>query len=145
MAFELWHGLLLASAALLGVLFLLVLAEAGLANIMRWVPFTIDEQTLRNRIKNKMIRPTTIPQTLEALVFEQAVSREALRLAYVQHKEFATTLKGIQQQRTVGDTFRQQTAGQTIVDNMALDLLVADRYLLEDVAAEAVDDHGHRR
>ena len=33
-----------------------VLAEAGLDNIMRWVPFTIDEQTLRNRIKNKMVR-----------------------------------------------------------------------------------------
>jgi MutL protein len=72
-----------------------------------------------------MIRPTTIPQTLEALVFEQAVAREALRLAYVQHKEFATTLKGVQQQRTVGDTFSQKSAGQTIVDNMKLDLLVA--------------------
>ena len=31
-------------------------------------------------------------------MFEQAVAREALRLAYVQHKEFATTLKGVQQQ-----------------------------------------------
>jgi hypothetical protein len=85
----------------------------------------MDVRDLGNRVKNKMIRPTTIPQTLEALVFEQAVAREALRLAYVQHKEFATTLKGVQQQRTVGDTFSQQTAGQTIVDNMALDLLVA--------------------
>src|SRR6185503_2427599 len=63
--------------------------------------------------------------TQEALVFEQAVAREALRLAYVQHKAFATTLKGVQQQRTVGDTFKQQMAGQTIVDNMKLDLLVA--------------------
>jgi hypothetical protein len=71
-----------------------------------------------------MIRPTTIPQTLESLVFEQAVAREALRLAYIQHKEFATTLKGVQQQRTVGDTFNQQTSGQTIVDDMKLDLLV---------------------
>ena len=72
-----------------------------------------------------MIRPTTIPQTLEALVFEQAVAREALRLAYIQHREFATTLKGVQQQRTVGDTFAQQQSGQSIVDNMRLDLLVA--------------------
>ena len=71
----------------------------------------MDERELRNRVKNKMIRPTTIPQTLEALVFEQAVAREALRLAYVQHKEFATTLKGVQQQRTVGDTFSQETVG----------------------------------
>ena len=102
-----------------------VCAEATLEMILRWVPFGMDERELRNRVKNKMIRPTTIPQTLEALVFEQAVSREALRLAYVQHKEFATTLKGVQQQRTVGDTFRQKTGGQSIVNNMELDLLVA--------------------
>jgi uncharacterized protein (TIGR01319 family) len=102
-----------------------VCAEATLPMILRWVHFDMDERELRNRVKNKMIRPTTIPQSLEALVFEQAVSREALRLAYQQHKEFATTLKGVQQQRTVGDLFSQQTGGQTIVDNMKLDLLVA--------------------
>lgn len=102
-----------------------VCAEAGMGNVLRWVHFDMDERELRNRVKNKMIRPTTIPQTREALIFEQAVAREALRLAYLQHKEFATTLKGIQQQRTVGDTFSQQVGGQTIVDNMKLDLLVA--------------------
>lgn len=101
-----------------------VCAEAGMPNVLRWVHFDMDERELRNRVKNKMIRPTTIPQTQEALIFEQAVSREALRLAYIQHKEFATTLKGVQQQRTVGDLFSQQTSGQTIVDNMKLDLLV---------------------
>lgn len=101
-----------------------VCAEATLPMILRWVPFDMDERNLRNRVKNKMIRPTTIPQTLESLVFEQAVAREALRLAYIQHKEFATTLKGVQQQRTVGDTFSQQTGGQTIVNDMTLDLLV---------------------
>lgn len=102
-----------------------VCAEAGMANILRWVSVDMDERTLRNRVKNKMIRPTTIPQTLEALIFEQAVAREALRLAYAQHKEFATTLKGVQQQRTVGDVFSQEKSGRSIVDNMALDLLVA--------------------
>jgi uncharacterized protein (TIGR01319 family) len=101
-----------------------VCAEAGMPNVLRWVPFEMDERELRNRVKNKMIRPTTIPQTMEALMFEQAVAREALRLAYIQHKEFATTLKGVQQQRTVGDTFSQEVSGQTIVDNMKLDLLV---------------------
>ena len=102
-----------------------VCAEATLPNILRWVPLDMDERELRNRVKNKMIRPTTIPQTLESLLFEQAVAREALRLAYEQHKDFATTLKGVQQQRTVGDTFSQQSSGQTIVNNMTLDLLVA--------------------
>ena len=102
-----------------------VCAEATMPTILRWVHIDMDERELRNRVKNKMIRPTTIPQTLDALVFEQAVAREALRLAYKQHKEFATTLKGVQQQRTVGDTFSQQSGGETIVDNMKLDLLVA--------------------
>ncbi len=101
-----------------------VCAEATMPNVLRWVHFDMDERELRNRVKNKMIRPTTIPQTQEALIFEQAVAREALRLAYIQHKEFATTLKGVQQQRTVGDTFSQQQSGQTIVDNRKLDLLV---------------------
>ncbi len=102
-----------------------VCAEATMPYILRWVHLDMDERELRNRVKNKMIRPTTIPQTREALIFEQAVAREALRLAYKQHKEFATTLKGVQQQRTVGDTFSQQSGGQTIVNNMKLNLLVA--------------------
>ncbi|MCA9029511.1 MAG: glutamate mutase L [Planctomycetaceae bacterium] len=102
-----------------------VCAEAGMERVLRWVGQSMDERELRNRVKNKMIRPTTIPQTAEALEFEQAVAREALRLAYKQHKEFATTLKGVQQQRTVGDTFSQEMSGQTIVNNMKLNLLVA--------------------
>ncbi len=102
-----------------------VCAEAGMASVLRWVHLDMDERELRNRVKNKMIRPTTIPQTLEALVFEQAVSREALRLAYIQHKAFATALKGVQQQRTVGDAFSQKQSGGSLVDNMTLDLMVA--------------------
>jgi uncharacterized protein (TIGR01319 family) len=122
-----------------------VCAEAGMHNVLRWVHIDMDERELRNRVKNKMIRPTTIPQTAEALVFEQAVAREALRLAYVQHKEFATTLRGVQQQRTVGDLFSQEAGGRTIVDDMALDLLVASGGVLshaprmEQTAAMLVD------
>jgi uncharacterized protein (TIGR01319 family) len=102
-----------------------VCAEATLPMILRWLPEHVDECTLRNQIKNKMIRPTTIPQTLAALRFEQAVAREALRLAYVQHKQFAVGLQGVQQQRTVGDTFGQSTSGHSLVNEMDLDLLVA--------------------
>jgi len=102
-----------------------VCAEAGMANVLRWVHLDMDERELRNRVKNKMIRPTTIPQTHEALVFEQAVAREALRLAFEQHRAFATSLKGVQQQRTVGDAFKQQEAGASLVDRMRMDLLVA--------------------
>jgi len=107
-----------------------VLAEAGLANIMRWVPFTIDEQTLRNRIKNKMIRPTTIPQTLDELQIEHAISREALRLALIHHKSLATGLKGVQQERTISDVFEQQTSGKSLVDMLKLDLIVGSGGIL---------------
>jgi uncharacterized protein (TIGR01319 family) len=107
-----------------------VLAEAGLANIMRWVPFTIDEQTLRNRIKNKMIRPTTIPQTLDELQIEHAISREALRLALIHHKSLATGLKGIQQERTISDVFEQQTSGRTLIDMLTVNLIVGSGGIL---------------
>jgi uncharacterized protein (TIGR01319 family) len=122
-----------------------VCAEAGMPNVLRWVHLDMDERELRNRVKNKMIRPTTIPQSREALVFEQAVSREALRLAYVQHKAFATTLKGVQQQRGVGDAFSQEESGKSLVDDMHLDLLVASGGVLshaprmEQTAAMLID------
>ncbi len=107
-----------------------VLAEAGLPNIMRWVPFSIEEQTLRNRIKNKMIRPTTIPQTLDELQIEHAISREALRLALDHHKSLATGLKGVQQERTISDIFEQKGSGATLIDMLKLDLIVGSGGIL---------------
>jgi len=100
-----------------------VFKEAGLQNVLRWVPFSIDERDLRNAIKNKMIRPTTIPQRLADLVLEQAVAKEALRLAFVQHRAFASKLKGVQTERTISDAF-DQGHDDSIVDMMALDLIV---------------------
>jgi uncharacterized protein (TIGR01319 family) len=107
-----------------------VLAEAGLENIMRWVPFTIDEQSLRNRIKNKMVRPTTIPQSLDELQIEHAIAREALRLALIHHKSLATGLKGIQQERTISDVFEQRTSGTSLIDMLKLDLIVGSGGIL---------------
>ncbi len=101
-----------------------VFAEASLPKVMRWVPFDMDERDLRNRVKNKMIRPTTIPQSMEELIFEQAIAKEALRLAFVQHKSFATVLKGVQQQRTIADAFEQSSSGASIVNMMSLNMLI---------------------
>ena len=127
------------------------------ANVLRWVPFDINEKQLRNRIGNKMIRPTTIPQTLEELQVEQAIAREALRLAFIQHRKFAVGLKGVQKQRTIADAFRQQV-DDSLVNMMKLDLIVGsggvlsqaprrvqsmrmmiDAYAPEGVTAMAVD------
>lgn len=114
-----------------------VLVEAGLANIVRWVPWALDEQTVRNRIKNKMIRPTTIPQTLDELVLEQAIAREALRLAFLHHKSLATGLKGVRQQRTISDIFEQQQTGRSLIDLRRLDLIVGSGGILSHAPRRA--------
>ncbi len=101
-----------------------VLADAGAENVTRWIPFPISEEHLRNQVKNKMIRPTTIPQTIEDLLSEQALAREALRMSLDQHRLLAVGLKGIQQERTISDTFAQTLSGASLIDMMKLDLLV---------------------
>jgi uncharacterized protein (TIGR01319 family) len=118
-----------------------VLAEAGFDNIMRWVPVEVSEADLRNRIGNKMIRPTTIPQTLEELKIEQAIAREALRLAFIQHKSFAVGLKGVQQERSISDAFEQTSTGQTLVDMMSLNLLVGSGGVLSHAPKRAQAAH----
>jgi uncharacterized protein (TIGR01319 family) len=101
-----------------------VVAETGFENVVRWVPLDVDEVDIRNRIRNKMIRPTTIPQTLDELMIEQAICREALRLAFVQHKQMAVGLKGVQQQRSIADAFSQELSGQSLVDMLGLDMII---------------------
>ncbi|MCC6729513.1 MAG: glutamate mutase L [Chthonomonadales bacterium] len=101
-----------------------VLTEARAESIKRWLPFIITEAELRNQLRNKMIRPTTIPQRLHDLHIEQAVAREALRLAFEHHKSLARGLTGIQQQRTIGDALSQEATGKTLVNMMALDMVV---------------------
>ncbi len=101
-----------------------VLAEAGIENIMRWLPIEIKEKSLRNRIRNKMIRPTTIPSALEDLKIEQSIAREALRLAFKQHKSMAVGLKGVQQERTISDAFAQTMTGESLIDLMTLNLII---------------------
>jgi len=63
-----------------------VCQRAGWEQVARWLPFAITPDDLRDRVRNKMIRPTTVPQTPEDLLLEQAAAREALRLALVDHQ-----------------------------------------------------------
>jgi hypothetical protein len=88
------------------------------------LPIEINEREVRNRIRNKMIRPTTIPSALEDLKLEQAIAREALRLAFEQHKNMAVGLKGVQQERTISDAFSQSMTGESLIDLMSLNLII---------------------
>jgi len=107
-----------------------VLKEAGTENIIRWLPFEIKEIELQNLLGNKMIRPTTIPQSLKELMIEHAAAREALRLGLAHHKKLARGLRGIQVVRTIGDMFEQDSGLKTYLDMMKIDILVGTGGLL---------------
>ncbi len=112
-----------------------VMLEAGVENISRWLPFELPEAELRNRIRNKMIRPTTIPHTLEDLVVEQAVAREALRLAFVHHGELATGLHGVKAKKT--SLLDQNLAGLSLINMMDLGMLVGSGGVLSHAPRRA--------
>lgn len=102
-----------------------VYAEAGHDMVMRWVPFALDERELRNRIKNKMIRPTSIPYLLEELILEQAMAREALRLSFDQHKSLVTGLKGVQRKSDLSSLFGLgDQESDTLIDMRRVDMVI---------------------
>lgn len=103
-----------------------VLEEAKFDNILRWVPFGVDEVKLSNWIANKMVRPTTIPMTLDMLVLEQALAREALRLSFAHHKSLARKVEK-EEARAAWHSAQQEiwrAAGREIIEMRKLDMLV---------------------
>ncbi|MFO7809805.1 MAG: glutamate mutase L [Candidatus Delongbacteria bacterium] len=118
-----------------------VLLESGLDDIMRWVPFEVNEHDLRNRIGNKMIRPTTIPQSKEDLDIEQAIAREALRLSFIQHRSFAVGLKGVQQEKGISEAFDVDKSNDSIVNMMKLNLLVGSGGVLSHAPLRSQSAH----
>jgi len=101
-----------------------VLIEAGTEAIIRWLPYVVDESEVRDQLRNKMIRPTSIPQTMEDLFLEQAVCREALRLSLQHHRSLAVGLSGMQQKRGIADIFAQKSNRYELVDLMKLDVVI---------------------
>lgn len=100
-----------------------VLVEAGVSNIARWLPFDLSETELRDRLRNKMIRPTSIPQTVHDLWLEQAVCREALRLSLDHHRSLAIGLEG-KREKGIADVFKQSSERYELVDLMRLDVAI---------------------
>lgn len=106
-----------------------VLKEAGNKNITRWIPFEINSNELVNMLGNKMIRPTTIPQTLRELLIEHAVAREALRLGLMHHKSIATRLKGVKVFRGISGIFEQELE-ESYIDMLKINIVVGTGGLL---------------
>jgi uncharacterized protein (TIGR01319 family) len=114
-----------------------VLKEAGIDNILRWIPFDIDKSVLENTLRNKMIRPTTIPQTLKMLIVEHAVAREALRLGMKHHKTIAVRLKGTKvEERMIGEMMETRHQ-ETYIDMMKVDIICGTGGLLSHAPKRA--------
>ncbi|MFO7653123.1 MAG: glutamate mutase L [Candidatus Krumholzibacteriia bacterium] len=90
-------GVVRSVAANLGLSFSIghVCHAAGWDRVERWLTVAMGEQDLRNLVRNKMVRPTTLPETEAELQVEQAVVREALRLALAQHVVVRSDLRGV--------------------------------------------------
>lgn len=112
-----------------------VLAAVGAANVLRWMPSDIDRRELRDCIRNKMIRPTTIPETIDDLMLEHAVAREALRLSFEQHRGFARDLAGAQRELGIADALRQR--GAEGLDTLRIDLMIGSGGVLSHAPRRA--------
>ncbi len=99
-----------------------VMAEAGVDCIRRWLPFPFEARMLRDILRNKMIRPTTVPETLEELYVEQAAAREALRLSLIHHRALAVHIQGQMHQRRIEDLL--DVSDRSLVNLMRLDLCI---------------------
>jgi uncharacterized protein (TIGR01319 family) len=99
-----------------------VLLEAGVNAIKKWLPFDITEGDLSDRLRNKMIRPSSIPFTREDILIEHAVCREALRMSLDQHRRLAVGLSGQKKSRNIGDIFRREK--EDLFDMRTVDLII---------------------
>jgi uncharacterized protein (TIGR01319 family) len=107
-----------------------VMKEATIDNILRWLPFKMEKSALIDSLRNKMIRPTTIPQTLKSLMVEHAVAREAIRLGFRHHKTIATRLKGIKMAERMGGDIFEQTMKETYIDMTKISIIAGTGGLL---------------
>lgn len=131
--YSIWNGRFVRSvSANLGMSYSIcnVMKEASIENIIRWIPFEIDECDLVDMLRNKMIRPTTIPHTLKSLIVEHAVAREALRLGLQHHMTIATRLKGAKMaQRMIGEIM-EYSLRESYIEMMKIGIIAGTGGLL---------------
>lgn len=58
-----------------------LLRAVGAENVLRWLPFDLDENGLREYVLQRMLRPHALPASPRELEIEHALAREAIRMA----------------------------------------------------------------
>lgn len=100
------------------------LLEAGISNVLRWLPFEMGELELRNHLRNLSLRPYSPPVTEQELMVEHAVAREIIRLSIEQHKASVVGLRGVRRERDISNVFDQKGSQETLFDPMSLSLVI---------------------
>ncbi len=107
-----------------------VMKEAGVQNIMRWMPQEMGEREVRNIVGNIMALQPANPAPEEAMV-QRAAAREAIRLGLEQHRDIATRLKGVSVKRTIADIF-DQILSASILDMMNTQAVIGSGRIFTD-------------
>ena len=99
-----------------------VMKQVGVEEILQWIPEERGERELRNIVGNMMILQ---PESLsgDEVSVQQAVAREAIKLALESHREIASRLKGISLRRSIADMF-EQAIEDTYLDMMKAQVVV---------------------
>lgn len=101
-----------------------VVAQAGMTALLNQIPFPLDEDELHDFLANKMVRPTSIPETVTDLLVEQAIARLAISLSLQQHDQLITELRGVHLHRPIWEIFDQQPRSGPKVNMLAVDAVV---------------------
>lgn len=99
-----------------------IVKEAGIDNVLRWLPSSFEERDVRNIIGNMMIKPHE-KITSEERRIQAAIAREAIKLGVNGHKAIAQRLKGVVTERTLSDMF-EQALEPTLLNMMKTQLVV---------------------
>ena len=109
-----------------------IMATAGVSRILRHLPDRFEEDEARDYVASKMLRPTSLPQSADEKLLEQAVAVEGASEAWRQHREMwyrqsrIGFLDRLKLYLTYADKFRHHFFGarEGELDTRELDLLV---------------------
>jgi len=96
---------------------------------MRWIPGkpkVISQDSLLQRLGNKLLYPVTVPAVIEDLWAEQAAAREALRLSFADHLQIARVPK---EAGIFGEDLLAKTIG---IDISMIDLIIGSGGVLSN-------------
>lgn len=107
-----------------------VLAQVGLLEVLNLVPFPLDEDELQDLLANKMVRPTSLPETVTDLLIEQVMAVCAIRLSLQQHEQLVTELRGVHLRRFISEILDQQSRSGSKVSLLSIDSIIGSGSVL---------------